>query len=249
MSREFYLVHYDLLPHMYRKKSCVSSIRSLTDYETIKIDSLIFPAKKWEDYRFDMEVNFGMHPFCKYDQVTRSCFAVNDSSTWKQVGFVVGYLIYSERDDKDKGQKKTSTNHWWFQEYPQVSCNYVPEPNDVILILQCHVRPPPLTQHKSLFASTYTLQEAFKKFMYIPKMEYNPTLKEMLLDDVKKWDKDVYKEASQHSSTLPEDLLCIRPDDWKACGCIHSIFIDMYLNSISDRYFLPTVEYFPRMRF
>jgi hypothetical protein len=128
---------------------------------------------------------------------------------------------------------------WWFEEYPQVPCHYVPEANDVILLLQCHVRSPPLTQSRSLHASVYTLQEAFKNFMYLPSLATNTTLYEMILEDVTKWDSTLYKTALQHPSVCPDDLLTFEPDDWKACGKVVSIFIDLYLKKVSDRYFLP----------
>lgn len=242
-SRQFHIIHYDSLPEKYKTKSCVSSLSSLTEkeYDTLTIDPFLFPPKKWEDYRFDYEVKSEMHPFAKFDPVTHSVFAVNDSETWKKVGFLVGYLIFSERDIAGKQNQviERERTFWWFQDYPQVSCEYIPEANDVILVLECFLQSPPLTQSRSLFASTYTLQQAFKKFMYLPSLKYNGILRDMIMEDVYKWDKDLYKDAEKHPSTLPDDLISFQPVYGRKGADIVSVFIELFLKSVSDRYYLP----------
>jgi hypothetical protein len=160
-------------------------------------------------------------------------YAVTEFETWKQCGYVSAFLISGEVTNVGK--------HFWFEDFGVVPSDYHPRNNDIIILLKCILRSPPLTQSASIAASLETLQSSFVKFMYLPKtIHCNTTLSEIVLENSKKFDKNLYTVCDKHPSLLPDDVISYVPDDFSATASVKSVFVDMFLYKISDRYFLPS---------
>lgn len=234
----FYVYHYDKLPPEFFTKSCVDVLSLIKSYDTVLLDP--YASKEWDEYRYQYEVMFGMHPFVKYDQEKKICYAVEDAGTWTNVGMVYGYLLHSERKEIVPKPTTESTS-WWFEKYPKLLSVSTIEPNDIVLVFKAFVRPPPLTQTESIPVGIELLKRAFTRFMYLPRDMSNLTLKEMIVSNVKKWDDQMYCHADKHPSELPVDSISVIRDPVYIHGIIVSVFIDMFLYKSSPRYILPTL--------
>lgn len=124
--------------------------------------------RNWSHVRAELEIRAGMHPHAKFDQERRMHVATLEFSTWKRVGFVVGFLL-NRKPDAGTYKYLSGGNKWWFLDFPMLKSNAVLRESDTVLVFNVYMYEPPLTRTESLPVPFSLMCSTFHDKLWLPK--------------------------------------------------------------------------------
>jgi hypothetical protein len=188
----------------------------------------------WNEIRSVLEIRERMHPCSFYDSSLKIHNAVLDYDTWQKIGFVLGFIINRDLENK---RYLRGGHDWWFLKYPMIKSNTILQLTDTIVIFKIFIYEPPLTQTYSMSPTLNELKLSMVKRLWLPK-EKCPRCDE-IVESARKFIPRFY-EADMHFTD--KDLVFIEPDFFSySFGLFRDKEAEEFLISKSKQFFLPTV--------